>query len=111
MLFTITGKHIEITDAIREHAEKKTSKLPRYYDSIKQVDVVIDSSEGTNTNVEIIAHADHGGVFVGTNAGQDAYQCIDMAVHKLEGQLRKAKGKERDNKHPNEKGSESAELI
>lgn len=111
MLFTITGKHIEITDAIREHAEKKTSKLPRYYNSINQVEVVIDGSEGSNMNVEIIAHAEHHKVFVGTDTGQDAYQCIDMAVHKLEGQLRKAKGKERDNKHSNDKGTESTELI
>ena len=111
MLFTITGKHIEITDAIRDHAEKKTSKLPRYYDNISQIEVIIDSSEGSNINVEIIAHAEHHKVFVGTDASQDAYQSIDMAVHKLEGQLRKAKGKERDNKHTNDKSAESEELI
>ena len=44
MLFTITGKHIEITQAIREHAEEKTSKLPKYYNSINQVEVVIDGN-------------------------------------------------------------------
>ena len=111
MLFTITGKHIEITDAIREHAEKKTSKLPRYYDSISQIEVIIDGSEGSSITVEIIAHAEHHQALVVTDTGHDAYQSIDMAVHKLEGQLRKAKGKERDHKHVNEKGTESTELI
>lgn len=111
MLFTITGKHIDITDAIKEHAEKKTSKLPRYYNSISQIEVIIDGSEGSSISVEVIAHAEHHEVFVGTDTGHDAYQCIDMAVHKLEGQLRKIKGKERDNKHPTEKGTESPELI
>ena len=109
MLFTITGKHIEITEAIRRHAEEKTSKLPKYYNSINQVEVIIDGSQGGNTSVEIIARAEHSKVFVGTEAGEDAYRCIDMAVHKLERQLRRAKSKERDNKHTG--GAELTELT
>ena len=98
MLFTISGKHIEITEAIRKRAEEKTSKLPKFYDSINQVEVIIDGSQGINVSVEIIARAEHRKVFVGTETGEDAYRCIDMAVHKLERQLRKVKSKERDNK-------------
>jgi ribosome hibernation promoting factor len=100
LLFTITGKHIEITDAMRLHAEEKTSKLPRYYNSINQVEVLVEGSEGGNTSVEIIARAEHSKVFVGTEKGPDAYQCIDLAVHKLQRQLPKVKSKERDNKNP-----------
>ena len=81
------------------YAEEKTSKLPKYYNSINQVEVVIDGGQGDNTSVEIIARAEHSKVFVGTKAGEDAYRCIDIAVHKLERQLRRAKSKERDNKH------------
>jgi len=99
LLFTITGKHIEITEAIRNHAEEKTSKLPKYYNSINQVEVIIDGSLGGSTAVEVIARAEHSKVFVGTEMGEDAYRCIDMAVHKIERQLRRAKSKERDNKH------------
>lgn len=99
MLFTISGKHIEITDAIRTHAEEKTAKLPKYYNSINRVEVIIDGNQGGDTSVEVIARAEHGKIFVGTEDGPDAYKCIDMAVHKLERQLRKVKGKERDDKH------------
>ncbi len=99
MLITISGKHIEITEAIRRHAEEKASKLPKYYNSINQVEVIIDGNQGGSTSVEIIARAEHSKVFVGTETGEDAYRCIDMAVHKLERQLRRAKSKERDNKH------------
>jgi putative sigma-54 modulation protein len=99
LLFTISGKHIEITEAIKAHAEEKTSKLPKYYNSINQVEVILDGSQGGGTSVEIIARAEHSKVFVGTETGEDTYRCIDMAVHKLERQLRKAKSKERDNKH------------
>ena len=106
MLFTITGKHIEITEAIKAYAEDKTSKLPKYYNSINQVEVVIDGSQGGKTSVEIIARAEHSKVFVGTQAGEDAYRCIDMAIHKLERQLRRAKSKERDNKHTSTSNAE-----
>ena len=99
---------MEITDAIRSHAEEKTSKLAKYYNSINQVDVVIDGNEGGKTSVEIIARAEHSNVFVATERGENAYKCIDVAVHKLESQLRKKKTKERNNKHS---GSAEAESV
>jgi len=98
LLFTITAKHIDITEAIRKHAEQKTSKLPKYYDSINQIEVIIDGQQGGGTSVEIIARAEHSKVFVVTESGDDTYRCIDLAVRKLERQLRRTKGKERDNK-------------
>lgn len=106
MLFTISGKHIEITEAIRRHAQEKTSKLPKYYNSINRVEVIIDGSEGGKINVEIIAKAEHSKIFVGTETGEDAYRCIDVVVHKLERQLRRVKSKERDNKHTGSKERE-----
>jgi putative sigma-54 modulation protein len=104
LLFTITGKHFDITEAIRSHAEQKTSKLPKYYNSVNRVEVIIDGQLGGNANVEIIARAEHSKVFVGTESGQDIYRCIDLATRKLERQLRRAKGKERDNKHAGDAG-------
>ena len=102
MLFTITGKHTEITESIKKHAEEKTAKLPRFYDSINQVEVIIEgggSGEGS-IKVEVIARAEHSKIFVVTQTGQDVYACIDSAVRRLEGQIRKKEEKERDNKNP-----------
>ncbi|MBN2136832.1 MAG: ribosome-associated translation inhibitor RaiA [Sedimentisphaerales bacterium] len=98
MLITISGKHIDVTEAMKSHAEEKASKLPRYYDSISQIEVVIDGGKGGSVSVEVIARAEHSKVFVCSEIGEDAYGCIDVAVHKLERQLRRAKSKERDNK-------------
>ncbi len=99
MLFTIVGKHIDITEAIKRHAEEKTSKLSRYYDSINKVEVIIDGEPGGNINVEIIARAEHSKIFIVNEKGNDAYKCIDLVVHKLVRQLRKTKDKERNKKH------------
>lgn len=99
MLFTITGKHIEITEAIRQHAQEKCEKLPRFYDQINHVEVLVEGGESRSTGVEVLAHIEHGEVLVAKESGHDTYACLDMAVHKLERQLKKQKEKQRDNKH------------
>jgi putative sigma-54 modulation protein len=104
MQFSITGKHVEITDAMRQHAQDKVEKLPRYLDTVSKVDVVVEGAEkGTSMqSVEVIASGKHGKVFVAKEQGADVYTCIDLAVHKLERQISKAKEMERGHKH-NEK--------
>ncbi len=99
MLFKITAKHVDITDAIRKHAEEKTAKLPRYYSSINQVEVIIESGQKGNLGVEIIARGEHSKVFVVSEVGEDVYRCIDLAARKLERQLRRKKTRERNKKH------------
>lgn len=99
MILNITAKHTEITDAIREYVKTKTAKLPKYYDSINKVEVIIDGNDGGHRMVELIARAEHSKIFVVKEAGDDMYACIDLAVHKIERQLSKQKEKERSNKH------------
>jgi len=88
-----------MTEAIKSYAQEKTSRLPRYYNGINQVEVIVDGSEGGKTSVEIIARGEHSRVFVGTESGENVYKCLDLAVRKLEKQLRRKKTKERNNKH------------
>lgn len=100
MLFRISGKHSPVPEEIKAYAQEKTAKLPRYYDGINQVEVIVDSSHGANkATVEIIARGEHGNVFVATHAGEETRACIDGAQHKLEMQLRKKKTRLRDDKH------------
>lgn len=100
MDFKITGKHITITEAMRAYAEEKTSRLPRFYNTVSLVEVVVDGDQTAGKiNVEIIARGEHSNVFVATEAAEDAYKGIDAVVHKLEEQLRRKKTKERNNKH------------
>ncbi|NLK42587.1 MAG: ribosome-associated translation inhibitor RaiA [Planctomycetes bacterium] len=100
MIVTITGKHIEITDAMRAHIEDKASKLPRYMNLVSQVDVIVEKSTGVMQSVEIIASVEHCDDVVARESGEDLYACIDLAMHKMERQLRKLKEKQRDNKYP-----------
>ena len=99
MKTTLTGKHIEITDAIKALIEDKVSRLPRFYNSLVSADVLIEGSDGGGTSIEIIARAEHNRVFVAKEAGADMYACVDEAIRKIERQISKHKEKERDNKH------------
>ena len=99
MHLTITGKHINLTDAIKEHAESKASKLPKFYDSVMEVEVIIDGSDGSDFSAELVVRAGRNQTFVVTEKGEDIYACIDTAVHKMESQIRKQKEILRDNKH------------
>lgn len=100
MLFTITGKHVEITEAIRSRAREKCEKLPRFYDQISHLEVVVESKEGGITSVEFLAHIDRGEVLVAKEEGYDLYNSLDLVTHKMERQLKKQKEKQRDRKHP-----------
>ncbi|MCK4998040.1 MAG: ribosome-associated translation inhibitor RaiA [Anaerohalosphaera sp.] len=99
MLFTMTGKHIEITEAMRVHAEEKTEKLPRYFDGINQIEVIVDGNDGGQKSVEIIARGERSMLFIAKEAGDDTYACIDIATHKIERQLHRKKEKLRNKKH------------
>lgn len=99
MDITVTGKHLEVTEAIRSYARNKAGKLPRYFDRIRQLEVLIDKRDHGHQAVEMIAHVDHHDPFLANVTGTDLYGCIDEAVDKLERQLTEHKEKVRNRKH------------
>ena len=99
----IIGKHITITDEIKERIEEKVSGLPKFYNSVLDVEVIVEGAkDGGKGSIEIIARAKHNHTFVGKQDGTDMYACVDEVVKKVERQLVKQKEKERDNKHGSE---------
>ncbi|MGC8559687.1 MAG: ribosome hibernation-promoting factor, HPF/YfiA family [Phycisphaerae bacterium] len=100
MIITVTGRHLDVTPTIKSHAEEKARKLLKYYDLIKEIEVILDGSSGKGMRVEMIVNAEHRNMFVGTVEGEDLHACIDMASHKLERQLTEHKDKFRNRKHP-----------
>ena len=94
MRINITGRHMELTDAIRDYTEKKTAKLSKYYNRISDLQVVMDT-EGVTHTVEIIIKADHAQRFVVRESDEDLYACIDTSIDKIERQLTRHKEKSR----------------
>jgi len=94
----VSGRHLEITEAIREYAENKVSKLPRYFNRVQAVEVVADKSEHHQFDVEIRVQVERTEPFIARTAGPDLYACIDAGVDKLERQLTDHKKRTRQRK-------------
>ena len=99
MIVTISGRHMEVTEALKTYAEQKVTKLSKYYDRIQEIEVVMDASKD-GTRVEVIVNAEHNAIFIAHHDQGDAYACIDGCVDKLERQLTDHKEKHRNRKHP-----------
>lgn len=95
----VSGRHLDITDAIRKYATDKLNKLPRYYDRITVIEAVLSKNDRSH-EVEVIVQAERTDPFVCKINGNDLYACIDDAVDKLERQLTDHKERLRNRKHP-----------
>ena len=104
MIVTISGRHMEVTEALKTYAEQKAGKLSKYYDRIQEIEVIMDASKDS-TRVEMIVNAEHNAMFIAHHDQGDAYACIDGCVDKLERQLTDHKERFRNRKHPNGQGT------
>ena len=93
MKYFIRGDKLAVTDAIRDYAISKIDRMEKYFDKPEDVSVkVIFSVRGREQKVEITIN--------GINfdlrsevSHSDMYAAIDLAVDKLEQQMRKFKSK------------------
>ena len=93
MKYTIRGQKLEVTDAIRDYAISKIDKMEKYFENPDEVSVkVVFSIRGREQKVQITIN--------GINfdlrsevSHSDMYAAIDLAVDKLEQQMRKFKSK------------------
>lgn len=106
----ITGRHMEVTGAMRSYVEKKIERLTKYHNRIAEIEVVIES-EGTSHKIEIIIKADHHQRIVVQNTAEDAYACFDTTLDKIERKLIKHKEKARNHKGVIGAAEATAEII
>ncbi|MBM3461423.1 MAG: ribosome-associated translation inhibitor RaiA [Armatimonadetes bacterium] len=91
MQITVKGKNVEVTEALRSHAEKRISKIERYFDRIINTDVTLSTERNWHI-VEVTVHA-NGHVLRGEERTNDMYSSIDKVIDKLEKQVKREKGK------------------
>ncbi len=106
MLFTIKGRRIEITDAIRQYVKKRVDKLPRFHNNISRVEVVVEEGEGPNFTADVIAHVDGEELITAKEMRPELYAAINAVFDKIVRQLKKKKEKQRDNKRSGDFPSE-----
>ena len=103
MQVTIVGRHTEVPAAFKEYAESKLSKLPRVFDRVMMIEVIVDG-QPSQKSVEIVVSAARHREFVAHEKGEDTYACFDLCVDKIDRQLRRHKERLRNHKHPDRAG-------
>jgi putative sigma-54 modulation protein len=92
MLIDITGNHIEITPALREHITKKLQKIEQKFPKITHMHVVLSIDNQYQHKAEVTAHL-FGTDFHAHDTSEDMYASIDKMVEKLSKQIIKHKEK------------------
>ena len=100
MNIIVYGKNIQLTDALKEVATKKISRLEKFFTKDIEAKIVL-SVERTWQKVEVTIPF-NGRILRVEESSEDMYSSIDDAVESLEKQIRKHKTKLEDKKHSNE---------
>jgi putative sigma-54 modulation protein len=100
MQITVTGRHMGVTEALKEYCIEKADRLPRFLDRIHLIEVVLDGKDGKHTAEMIVHAAGAHDPFVAHQQGDDAFAAVDMLMDKIEEQLRRYKERHRNRKHP-----------
>jgi putative sigma-54 modulation protein len=87
----ITGRRVEITEAIKNYIFTKFTKLERHFGKISSAHFVLDM-EHVDFTVEANIHVPGHEVFV-ENKDPDMYAAIDLLMDKLDIKLNKIKDK------------------
>ena len=93
MKFTIRGKKLEVTDAIKAYVEEKIGRLDKYFENPNNISAnVLMRLSGKDQVVEVTINT-HGLILRGEEANKDLYASIDLVTDKIERQIRKNKTK------------------
>ncbi len=91
MQISVTGHHVDITDALRNHVEEKISKLKRHFDNVVDIHVIL-TVEKHEQKAEATVHVS-GATLFAEDTQDDMYTAIDNMVDKLDRQIIKHKEK------------------
>jgi putative sigma-54 modulation protein len=91
MQLTIKGRNIDITPALRQHAEKKIGKLVRFFAPEAPVDGQVVLRIQGDEHVAEVTISINGLLLRGEEESSDMYASIDGVVEKLERQIHKYK--------------------
>ena len=91
MQLNITGRHVDISDALREFVSTKLKKLERHFDHITHAHVIL-TVDKIHNKAEATLHSSGAELFAEAD-GENMYTAIDKMVDKLDRQLLKHKDK------------------
>jgi putative sigma-54 modulation protein len=107
MKIEFTGRHIEVTPALKAHVEDQFSRIENVFDGKPaKAHVIIEVERGRHRSEIIINWRNESLTAVSTNS--DMYQSLSQTIGKIEKQARKLKDKVIDKSH---KATKAAAII
>jgi putative sigma-54 modulation protein len=91
MQVMITGRHVEVTPALRRYIETRMKRLERYGPKLGAVQVVLGVEKYRHTSEVIVSL--NGAVVQAKTSTKDLYASLDQLVDKISSQVRKRKEK------------------
>jgi putative sigma-54 modulation protein len=102
MDISITTHNVDLTDRLRSHVEKKTGKLDRYMPNLTDVRVDLSSQNTRNAvqrqSAQITIRDGRGTILRAEERSNDMFASVDAVVDKLYRQIKRYRGKRRDNR-------------
>jgi ribosome hibernation promoting factor len=97
MHFSVTFRHMDATEPLKEYAVEKLHKIHKYFPDPIQAHVVLSTEKHLHhADVNITLH--NGIVLKGRETTEDMYSSVDLVMAKLERQVRKYKERIRTHK-------------
>jgi ribosome hibernation promoting factor len=88
----VTFRHTVPSEALKRYAEEKVHRLGKYFSRPLEARVVLSVDSKEIQVAEIELHA-HGTMIHSEERTADLYAAIDLAIDKIERQVKKQKGK------------------
>ena len=105
MNLNLTGRHLEITPAIREHVTSKLDKVKRHFDNVIDISVIL-SVDKLVQKAEATVHISGKNIHAETE-DSNLYVAIDALIDALDRQVLKHKEKGTARRH-DETGKQAA---
>ena len=86
MHITISAKHMELTQPIRDYIERKMSRLPHFFNRLQEIRVIIERVPH-GYHVEVVSDVEHHKDFVANSEHRDLYACVDIVSDRAVRQL------------------------
>lgn len=99
MLKTITARHFDLSNEMKEKAEAEIDGLTKFFDNIISADLILNSEK--HRKMAELKVKVYNQTLTATADTDDVYSSISSAVDKIKVQLKKYKGKLK-NKRPEE---------
>ena len=97
MQFSVTFRHMEASEALKDYAKDRIQRINKYFPDPIACHVVM-STERYNHRVDVNLQRHNGLQVAGHESTENMYSSIDLVVAKIERQVRRYKGKLRDHK-------------